>query len=129
MEAINGQPEWAKAAIIAEYVIDDCNSQTDYFGAKTGSRVFLAWSKHERDLFAEMRKAAATLPETRDLATAPAGAEHREKYSMGGGFYLKAGDRYSTGWKVRKVSLRHYGSTVAQIIEATARTAEVVAIA
>lgn len=26
--------------------------------------------------------------------------EHRENYSMGGGYYLKAGGRHSTGWKV-----------------------------
>ena len=49
-----------------------------------------------------MRKAAANAPETADLATAPADAEHREKYSMGHGYYL-ATARHS-GWHVRKTS-------------------------
>lgn len=30
--------------------------------------------------------------------------EHREKYSMGHGYYLKASGRYSSGWIVRKTS-------------------------
>jgi hypothetical protein len=30
--------------------------------------------------------------------------EHREKYSMGAGYYLKASGRYSSGWKVVKSS-------------------------
>ena len=29
--------------------------------------------------------------------------EHREKYSMGGGYYLKDGGRHCTGWKIYKV--------------------------
>ena len=30
--------------------------------------------------------------------------EHREKYSMGAGYYLKGSGRYSSGWRVRKTS-------------------------
>jgi hypothetical protein len=30
--------------------------------------------------------------------------EHREKYSMGGGYYLKDGGRHSTGWSISKQS-------------------------
>lgn len=30
---------------------------------------------------------------------------HREKYSMGAGYYLSEGSRYRTGWRVRKISL------------------------
>jgi hypothetical protein len=33
-----------------------------------------------------------------------ASIEHREKYSMGHGYYLKGSTRYSDGWMVRKVS-------------------------
>lgn len=33
--------------------------------------------------------------------------EHREKYSMGAGFYLKSGYRHSDGWEVRKVDLAY----------------------
>jgi hypothetical protein len=99
------RPPWAKAALIAEREIDDCDIMTDYFATKTGKRLILAWSKHERDLFPEMRKAAALAEETKHLATAGPEAEHREKYSMGAGYYLKAEGTYSTGWKVEKVSL------------------------
>lgn len=95
-------PPWAEAAIIAELHQDDCDSMTDYFNAKTVRNVVIGWSRHKRDLFPELRKAAATFAETAELATAPASAEHREKYSMGAGFYLKAGSRYCTGWAVKK---------------------------
>jgi len=95
-------PTWAKAAIIAELVEDQSDSMTDYHGHKTLRTVVIGWSKHERDLFPEMRKAAATFPETAHLADAPESAEHREKYSMGAGYYLKTGWRDSSGWGVKK---------------------------
>jgi hypothetical protein len=80
----------------------------------------LGFSKTERDNFKEMRKFAAHFPETAHLATVPTvnrngdaktetnaswwypADEHREKYSMGAGYYLKSTGRYSTGWTVRK---------------------------
>lgn len=97
-------PTDAKAIILAEFHVDQCESQTDYYGSTTTRRVFLAWSRHTRDLFAEMRKAAAGWAETAHLGpTAPATVEHREKYSMGSGFFLQTG-RYS-GWRVRKLPL------------------------
>jgi hypothetical protein len=101
------KPEWAQYAITAELHEDDCDSMTDYFNAKTVRTVVIGWSKHKRDLFAEMRKAAATFPETAHLATAPESAEHREKYSMGAGYYLKEGSRYCSGWAVQKASLAY----------------------
>lgn len=102
------KPEWAKAALFAEHVEDDSDLQSDYFGHKTTRTVFLGWSKHERDIFPEMRKAAANFPETAHLVGAGPEAEHREKYSMGGGYYLKAeSSRHSTGWSVCKRPLRH----------------------
>ena len=58
-------PGWAKAVILAtcrEWVGD---TQTDYFHTTdTGPTLILAWSKHKRDLFSEMRKAALNAPET-----------------------------------------------------------------
>jgi phospholipid N-methyltransferase len=105
-------PSWAKAAIIAEQEQDDCDSMSDYYNAKTVRRVVIGWSKHARDLFPEMRSAAATFPETAHLATAPENAEHREKWSMGAGYYLKDGSRYSSGWKVSKRTF--YGETKRQ---------------
>src|SRR3546814_13409717 len=49
-----------------------------------------------------MRKAAALHPETAHLTDADEKAEHREKYSMGAGYYLKNGWRDSSGWCVKK---------------------------
>lgn len=174
------KPTWAQAAIVAELEQDECDSQTDYFATSTSRRVFLAWSKHTRDVFSETRKAAATFPETAHLGpgkdlykatvvttsdiitngsaywkgtgshwhsdlyddqssgvefatradaeafVAAKGApepiafegnlatfewnidrqsvEHREKHSMGHGYYLKRSGRYSSGWAVRKTT-------------------------
>lgn len=95
-------PAGAVAVLVAVLDQDDCDSMTDYFSARTMREVILAFSTHKRDLFDEMRKAAALLPETAHLATAGAEAEHREKWSMGGGYYLKEGSRYSSGWKIKK---------------------------
>jgi len=168
-------PAEAQALIIAAHDVDKCDIQTDYFHHETTQIIVLAASKHKRDLFSEMRKAAALLPETAHLGpgkgkftvyavadkdvinggsalawkgspshwhdeikkdfdnlaaaeeymrTAPAPGpiefqgcgvvtfsfkmseekiEHREKYSMGAGYYLKEGWRDSTGWKVYKI--------------------------
>ncbi|MCQ8781695.1 DNA methyltransferase family protein [Mangrovibrevibacter kandeliae] len=104
-DAVGRVPSCAQAVIVAELIQDDSDSMSDYYGSKTLRTVILAFSKHKRDLFPELRKAAATFPETAELAAAPESAEHREKYSMGGGYYLKAGFRHSSGWQVRKVRL------------------------
>lgn len=173
-ELLATKPAWAATALIAEYEEDKSDSMTDYFATSTTRRVFLGWSKHNRDLFPEMRKAAALFSETAHLgpgkglftpkvvatvdivsngstcwtgswspwhreepngmtfetlveaeaAIAKAGKphdigfgdkvgtfawkisteriEHREKYSMGAGYYLKASGRYSSGWTVGK---------------------------
>ena len=119
-------PETAKALIIAELEVDDCDIQTDYFNTKRENLVILGWSKHTRDFFSEMRKHADKIPETAHLKTPPninnngehkteqnkswwyPADEHREKYSMGAGYYLKATGRYSTGWRISKMT--KYGS-------------------
>jgi hypothetical protein len=172
------KPDWAQAAIFAERDEDETDTQTDYFATRTAARVFLGWSRHTKDLFSELRKAAAFFSETAHLgpgldvytvsvvftndvrgngcmhwtgatspwhtelverggkafrtraeadafvATSPApyeisvdgtiatfaweisktSVEHREKYSMGRGYYLKASGRYSSGWMVRKTA-------------------------
>lgn len=103
-------PDWAKAAIVAEYHEDRSDSQTDYYGSTTTRNVVIGWSRHTRDLFPEMRKAAATFEETAHLADSPEDAEHREKYSMGAGFYLKRGWRNSTGWAVKKTRINWLGT-------------------
>lgn len=105
IEAAKRCPDWAKAVFVAELEEDNCDSMSDYYNARTVRTVILGFSRHTRDLFAEMRKAAATFAETAHLADAPDSAEHREKHSMGGGYYLKAGHRYGNGWKVSKQKL------------------------
>jgi len=167
------------ALIVAEYEQDDCDLHTDYFNTKTTQMIILSTSKHARDLFPEMRKAAGKFEKTAHLGTGKGdftayvsigadfksngsyysagcqshwhnelirkfktraeaeayinsqptpGAvsfdgvlvpflweisenniEHREKYSMGVGYYLKASSRYSSGWTVSK--RRKYGNT------------------
>ena len=98
-------PAWAQAVIVGELIEDKSDSMTDYFASATKRVVILAFSKHTRDIFSEMRAAALNHPETAFLNDAPENAEHREKYSMGGGYYLKAGGRHSCGWQVRKCKL------------------------
>ena len=95
-------PADAKAVLIAQLTEDQSDTMTDYFGSTTTKTVILGFSRHQRDLFPEMRKAAARFEGTAHLTDAPDDAEHREKYSMGGGYYLKAGYRHSDGWKVSK---------------------------
>ena len=113
-------PADAVALIVAELETDDCDSMTDYFNTTHSGLVLLGWSTHKRDIFSEMRKHAHKIPETEHLATPPTvgengdektdvnkeywhpSDEHREKYSMGAGYYLKAVSRYWTGWKIEK---------------------------
>lgn len=103
-------PPWAVSAIVAELHEDASDSMSDYHNHRVLRSVVIGWSKHNRDLFAEMRKAAATFTETADLAEAPADAEHREKYSMGAGFYLKRGWRDCSGWCVKKTPVSYLGT-------------------
>ena len=53
--------------IVAECMQDDSDIQTDYFASHAIKSVILAASKCKRDNFAEMRKAALKIPETRHL--------------------------------------------------------------
>lgn len=96
------KPAWAKAAIVAELHVSECDIQSDYWGHSTSRVIILAWSKHTRNNFAEFRKAAKNAPETLDLSTADKDAEHRENYSMGGGYYLAHGWRHNSGWNISK---------------------------
>jgi predicted RNA methylase len=110
-------PELARAVIVAELKADQSDSMSDYWGSTTTRRIILGFSTHARDLFPEMRKAARNHPEVAHLADAAPGAEHRQKYSMGGGYFLKDGGRHSDGWKVSKESFydRHGNDPAAQI--------------
>jgi hypothetical protein len=105
-------PDDAKAVIIAELRQDECDFNSDYHGHSVKNVLILAFSKHTRNLFPEMRKAARNAPETLHLYDAPKDAEHRENYSMGGGNYLATQYRHASGWVVKKVSF--YGVETAE---------------
>ncbi len=96
-------PEDAQALIIACLKQDESDSQTDYFASKTVRTVILGFSKHQRDIFSEMRKHAGNFEETSHLAEYNEDYEHREKYSMGHGFYL--GESYYCGWIIKKAPI------------------------
>lgn len=96
------RPSWATACIVAQRVVDESDTMTDYFATRTAEEIVLAWSKHNRNLFSEMRKAATLSAHTQHLSDGPKSVEHREAWSMGDGYYLKDGLRYSDGWRVCK---------------------------
>lgn len=58
---------WARSFIVAERIVDDSDPMTDYFAEHGEGMIVLAPSKHERNNFAEMRKAAELIPETAHL--------------------------------------------------------------
>lgn len=60
-------PAWAQAAIIADLEENTSDAMTDYFGSRTVRSVIIGWSKHTRDLFPEMRAAAARFEPTAHL--------------------------------------------------------------
>ena len=93
-------PSDAKAVIIGELRVSECDSYTDYYDYRTERTVILGFSKHTRNLFAEMRKGAANFEGTSHLAEYNADFEHRENYSMGDGMYLGR-NKYS-GWTINK---------------------------
>ena len=172
-------PTDAQALIIAECHVDNSDLMSDYHGHTTKETIIIGYSMHKKDLFSEMRKAAARIPETAHLgpgrghfeprviieqdfqgngsyyhkgsyshwhqdidksahsnnqvfstmaeaqsfidSKGPAypisfdgvsipfewdivesEIEHREKYSMGAGYYLKDGHSNSSGWSVSK---------------------------
>lgn len=107
-------PAGAVGIISADNRTDTSDPQSDYHGYRTEETVYLAFSNHKRDLFPELRKAAAncTIEGVNRYATEPAAElyedgtkrtprdEHREKYSMGAGYYL--GESKYSGWVIKK---------------------------
>lgn len=93
-------PEGVVAVIKAHLREDDSDPQSDYFSHKTVKTIYLAFSRHQRDLFTELRAAARLFEETAGLANEGPEVEHREKYSMGEGYYL--GHSRNSGWVVKK---------------------------
>jgi hypothetical protein len=93
-------PAGVKSVIVAELHRDESEPMTDYYGYSTERTVILGFSNHTKDLFSEMRKYAGNFEETAFLAEDNRKYEHREKYSMGAGYYL--GESKYSGWIVKK---------------------------
>lgn len=96
-------PDDAKAMIVGRLKQNESDSQTDYYASSIQRTVILGFSKHTRDLFSEMRKYAGNFEGTAYLSEYNEDYEHREKYSMGDGYYL--GESKYSGWIIEKVSL------------------------
>ncbi len=60
-------PANAVAAIIAELIEDRSEPMTDYCGSTVKRTVFIGWRTTARENFSQLRKAAATFPETAHL--------------------------------------------------------------
>jgi hypothetical protein len=93
-------PDEAQALIVARLKQDESDSQSDYHASSTQCTVILGFSKHKRDIFSEMRKHASNFEQTAYLAEYNEKYEHREKYSMGAGYYL--GESKYRGWIIEK---------------------------
>lgn len=93
-------PEEAQAVIVARLRQNESDSYTDYYSYNTQRTVIIGFSKHKRDLFSELRKHASNFEETAYLAEFNEDYEHREKYSMGDGYYL--GKSKYSGWIIEK---------------------------
>ncbi|MGF1849350.1 LPD25 domain-containing protein [Vibrio lentus] len=99
-------PEWAQSVIVARFTeYDEENSQPygDYYQFKTTRTIILAWSKHQRRIFPELRKACLNHKATAFLNVREQSEEHRENYSMGKGVYLTNQGYVNCGWEVKKV--------------------------
>ena len=84
-------PEWAKGVIVATLTDYDAESSEPYAGEfhiKTLNTIILAWSKHSRNLFPELRKACLNHSETAFLNDPEKSVEHRERLAMEEGYYL-----------------------------------------
>lgn len=103
-------PQDTQAIIVARLKQDDSDSQTDYFASSVQRTIILGFSKHKRDLFSEMRKYANNFEGTAYLAEYNADYEHREKYSMGNGYYL--GKSSYSGWIIEKVKIYDRDNTI-----------------
>lgn len=103
-------PANAQAVIVARLKQDESDAMTDYFASSTQRTVILGFSTHKRDIFSEMRKHASNFEETAHLAGNNEEYEHREKYSMGAGYYL--GESRYHGWIIEKAPVYDRNRTI-----------------
>ncbi|MCG9702739.1 hypothetical protein L1D19_21980 [Vibrio natriegens] len=96
-------PEWAKAVIVATHIDHETeNGEVDEL-SQTHKTIILAWSKHKRNVFSELRKACLNHPSTSFLHEPEKSNEHRETHWSGDGYYLTDTKYRRFGWKVRKI--------------------------
>lgn len=98
-------PQWAKGVIVAtltDYDAENSESHAGEFHTKTLKTIILAWSKHSRNLFPELRKACLNHLETAFLNEPEKSVEHRERFAMGEGYYLTDTKYIRYGWQVKK---------------------------
>tara|TARA_R100000027_G_scaffold67300_1_gene65445 strand:- start:4119 stop:5366 length:1248 start_codon:yes stop_codon:yes gene_type:complete len=97
-------PSWAKAVIVADLYQDDSDSMTDYFATSVQKRVYLSFSKSERNNMKELEKASQHFEETKDFPE-----QEDFKYTYGHhllpDYYL--GSQRWSGYKVHKISFNH----------------------
>tara|TARA_R110001606_G_C15394867_1_gene652052 strand:- start:1641 stop:3047 length:1407 start_codon:yes stop_codon:yes gene_type:complete len=104
-------PKNTKAVIVAQNVTNTSNSLEDYHGSTTNQTIILAWSTHTRNLFPEMRKAAALHEDTKHLATLPKDCEHKRSYSSLNAYLKETSNEFADGWLVHKVNLFDKGAS------------------
>lgn len=103
-------PDNAQAVIVARLKQDESDIMTDYHASSTQRTVILGFSTHKRDIFSEMRKYASNFEETAYLSEFNEKYEHREKYSMGAGYYL--GESKYHGWIIEKCPVYNRENTI-----------------
>jgi len=106
-------PENAQAVIVARLKQNESDSQTDYYASSVQRTVILGFSTHKRDIFSEMRKHAPNFEGTAYLAEFNEDYEHREKYSMGDGYYL--GESKYSGWIIEKTPIYKRENTIEEL--------------
>lgn len=104
-----------KGAMVAFFSQDRSDSQTDYVGATHSKPWLIGLSKHNRNIFSEMRKSAENAQKAissheslnsfriamGNLSMDDKSFEHRENYSRGGGMFL-SGRRSGSRWIIEK---------------------------
>lgn len=100
-------PVGVKAIIIAELREDRSDVMTDYFASCTVKTVYIAYSKHTRNLFAEMRKAASKFEPTRFLATEPFAVKGTVEYNPQHYLHQKEWEEFSQQGKCGAIAEFH----------------------
>ena len=98
-------PSWANAVIIATYTVHDeitSDPHSDYYQSTRTRTIILAWSKHTRMLFPELRKACLNHADTCYMNNKEQSKEHRQNFSMGAGYFLTDNDYIRNGWHIKK---------------------------